>query len=241
MKTGFIFICLLFFVHALWAQNRVSAEAEIRRVHNGQAVTIRKEIFFNPNGRMVVHFTHPEEYFMVTNHFGEARIFHPKTNEVMVINDRSFSSEVEPIFYFLNNLTEDLGLRSLGFSLSSTRRDGNYLIRTYTPNDPRSNFSKVEMVHENHLPIFVAYYDNRNRIVRKIYYSNYQTFASMALPQRITEINYPSANDSIVSRLIYSNIKVGRNATSPKFDFTIPSNARVVDNSVLFQQQIHRR
>ncbi|MCL2417380.1 MAG: hypothetical protein FWD02_05540 [Bacteroidales bacterium] len=214
----------------------MSVDAEVRRVQGGQAVTVKKSIFFSPNGRMVVHFTHPEEYFLITNRFGEARIFNPQTNEVMVINDRSLSSDVIPLFYFLNNQTTDLGLRDLGFTLTNTRRDGNFLIRTFTPPAQlRANLSRVEIVHENHLPIFVAHYNTNNQIVRRMFFSNYERFNALSLPQRITEITNISPTDSIVSRLLYSNIKVGADATSPKFNFTIPSDARVVDESLLRQ------
>jgi len=48
MKVGFITVCLMFFAHALWSQNRVMADAEVSRLHAGQVITVRKQIFFNP-------------------------------------------------------------------------------------------------------------------------------------------------------------------------------------------------
>ena len=230
-----IFAVLLLVCSVVSAQNRVSAAAEIVRVNKGQSVAIRKEIFFNANGRMVVRYLHPEEYYMVTNTFGEARIFRPKSNEVMIINDSFLSSESELIYYFLTNRIEDLGLRNLGFSLSATRTDGNKIIRTFIPNAPDSNFSKIEMVHENHLPIYCAYFDTRNRVVQRVYYSDYQMLSFTAFPGRITEISYISPGDSIVSRKLYSNIKTGRDAVSPYFDFSVPADAKVVDSDLILQ------
>ena len=235
MKAVFTFILSGFFLVAVSGQNRISAEAEIVRVNKGQSVTVRKEIFFSANGRMVVRYLHPEVYYMVTNTFGEARIYRPKTNEVMVINDSFMSSEGELIYYFLTNRIEDLGLRNLGFSLSATRTEGNKIIRSFTPNEPGSNFSKIEMVHENHLPIYSAYYDTRNRVVQRTYYSDYKIFSTAVLPGRVTEIAYISPNDSIVSRMLYSNVKVDRDAVNSNFDFTIPSDAKVVDSDLLMQ------
>ena len=226
---------LLLICSSISAQNRVSADAEIVRVNKGLAITVRKEIFFNANGRMVVRYLHPEEYYMVTNTFGEARIYRPKANEVMVINDSFLSSESELIYYFLTNKIEDLGLRDLGFSLSSTRSEGNKIVRTFTPSDNNSNFSKIEMVHENHLPVYCAYFDTKSRIVQKIYYSDYQMLSFTVFPKRITEITYIAANDSIVSRKLYSNIKVGRDAISQYFDFSIPSDAKIVDSNLLLR------
>ena len=233
---------MLFLSPALSAQNRVSVDAEIKQVNKGQSMTVQKGIYLNANGRMVVRFLHPEEYYMVTNTFGEARVYHPKTNEVMVMNDQMLSSQGELIYYFLTNQTEDLGLRSLGFSLANTRVEGNMIIRTYTPpRHSRQNLSKVEIVHENHLPIYSAYYDAKGRMVERLYYSDYERLSFTAFPKRVTGISYPTANDSIISRTLYSNIKVGKDATSPHFDFTIPANARRVDSDNLFQQQGRRR
>ena len=238
MRTVFL-ITFLFFTQILCAQNRVYAEVEVKRVMKGQSVTIRKEIYYSANGKMIVRFTYPEEYYLVTNIFGEAKIYHPKTNEVMLINDKFMSSESEPLYYFLTNKIEDMGLKNLGFTLADTRAERNNIIRTYTTNDSKSSISKIEMVHENHLPIYCAYYDSKNRVGQKVYYSDYQVLSFTAFPGRITEISYVEANDSIVSRMLYSNVKIDRNAVSPFFDFTIPSDAKVVDNKLL--QPTHRR
>ncbi len=232
MKSGFTIVILLFFPFILWAQNRVYTEVEVKRVNKGKAITIKKEIYYNSNGKMVVHFSYPEEYFLITNNFGEAKVYHPKTNEVMVINDAFLSSESELIYYFLTNKIEDLGLKDYGFSLASTRTEGNQIIRTYTPNESKSNYSKIEMVHENHLPIYCAYYNSKNRIVQKVYYSDYQILSFTAFPGRITEIAYVAANDSIVSRMLYSNVKVDKDAVSPNFEFSIPPNAKVVEGKL---------
>ena len=232
MRVTSVVLFLLLFTSALYAQNRVSAQVEVKRVNKGQSVTVLKELFFSANGNMVIRFTYPEEYYVVTNNFGEAKIYFPKTNEVMLINDKSMSSEIEPLYYFLTNKIEDLGLRSLGFSLTATRSEGNQIIRTYTPSSPNNLgllFSKIEMVHENHVPIYCAYYDLKNSVKQKVYYSDYQMLSFTAFPSRITEISYPTANDSIVSRMLYSNIKTGREAVSSLFDFSVPPDAKVVD------------
>jgi hypothetical protein len=231
-----IFFLLLFFTPAVLAQNKVSFDVEVKQVNKGKSVTVRKEIYLNTNGNMVVRFIHPNEYYVITNTFGEARVYHPKTNEVMLINDKFLSSESESIYYFITNRIDDLGLRSLGFTLVSTRVEGNVIIRTYTPNKSNSNLSKVEIVHENHLPIYCAYYDTRNRMIEKLYYSDYQKLSFAAFPKRITGISYPTANDSIISRTLFTNVKSGKDAISSYFNFAIPANAKRVESSSLFQQ-----
>jgi len=229
MRVVFFVVVLFFFTAVLNAQNRVSANVEVKRVNKGQSVTVLKELYYSVNGNMVIRFTYPEEYYVVTNSFGEAKIYNPKTNEVMLINDKSMSSEIEPLYFFLTNKIEDLGLRSLGFSLAATRTEGNQIIRTYTPNVPGAVFSKIEIVHDNFIPIFCAYYDFKNNVVQKVYYSDYQMLSFTAFPSRITEISYPAANDSIVSRMLYSNVKIERQAVSSFFDFSVPADAKVVD------------
>ena len=237
MKAVFVLIFVFVFSPFLPAQSKVSAEVEVKRVHKGQTVTIRKEVFYNSNGKMVVRFVYPEEYFLVTNYFGEARIYLPKVNEVMLINDKAMSSESELIYYFLNNKMDDLGLKDQGFFLSDTRTEQDVVVRTYIPQAPKSNVSKIEMAYENHLPIYCAYFDTKNRIIRKIYYSEYQQWSLAAFPSRITEITYPAVHDSVVSRMLYYNVKTDRQAISPYFDYTIPPNAKIVDQKKLLQQQ----
>jgi hypothetical protein len=159
---------------------------------------------------------------------------------VLVINDQLLSSRGEPIYYFLTNQTEDLGLRSLGFSLTNTRVENGMIIRTYKPKDSKSKHSKVEIVHENHLPIYSAYYDSKNRVIEKIYYSDYQKLSFAAIPRRVTAISYPNAKDSIVSRTLHTNIKSGKDATSFYFDYVVPPNAKRVEGSSLLKQQGRR-
>ena len=232
MKMKTILILLIFLAPVLRAQNKLSADVEIKRVNQGKSITIRKKIYYDSNGKLIVYFFYPEEYYLVTNNFGEAKVYHPKTNEVMIINDSFMSSEIEPIYYFLTNKFEDFGLKSLGFSLSDTRTDKNVVIRTYTPNDPKLNIAKIEMVYENHLPVYCAYYDSKNRVTQKIYYSDYQQLPFTVFPGRITEISYFAGNDSVVSRMLYSNVKVNREAVISNFDFSIPANAKVIDNKL---------
>jgi outer membrane lipoprotein-sorting protein len=232
-----IWILLLFFAPALVAQNKVSFDVEVKQVNKGKSVTVRKEIYLNTNGNMVVKFNHPKEYYMITNAFGEARVYHPKTNEVMLMNDKFLSSESESIYYFMTNQIDDLGLKKLGLSLTSTRTEGKMIIRTYTPGNSNSKLSKVELVHENQLPIYSAYYDTKNQVIEKSYYSDYQKLSFAIFPKRITSISYPAANDSIISRTLFTNVKSGKDATSSYFNFTVPANAKKVDGNTFFQQQ----
>ena len=229
LKIFFIFFILFVFPLTFYGQKKVYAEVEVKKISNGKLMTVKKEIYYNANGKMIVRFTHPEESYLITNIFGEAKVYNPKVNEVMLVNDDFFSSKSELLYYFLSNKVDDLGLKSLGYSLHGTKTEGTNIVRTYLPDNPKSNFSKVEMVHENHLPIYCAYYNTKNKITQKIYYSDYQNVSSFFFPSRITEISYIE-KDSIISRMIYSNIKIDNKATSPNFDFTIPSNAKIVQD-----------
>ncbi len=64
--------------------------------------------------------------------------------------------------------------------------------------------------------------------MNKLYFSNYLSYNDITIPGKITEINYISDTDSVVSRITYSNLKVGADATGEFFDFKIPEDAKIV-------------
>ena len=64
------------------AQSRLSADVTVRQVHKGKAMRVEKQVFYSSNGNLVVHFTKPQEYYMITNRLGETSVYQPKVNEV---------------------------------------------------------------------------------------------------------------------------------------------------------------
>jgi len=222
-----LFVLFVLFCSVSYSQKKVSADVEIKQVVKGKVVTIKKTIYYQSSGKLLVHFTVPEEYFVITNSFGETKTYIPSRNEVAIFNDPYFSSENELLYYFLSNKIDDLGLKDLGFTVVSTKMDGKTLVKTYSSNKKEYQNVKVEMAYENHLPVFCAYFNKKGEIMRKIYYSNYVYYPQFVMPSRITEISYNSPTDSIVKREIYSNIQIDVN--NALFDYEVPASAKLVE------------
>ncbi len=211
-----------------FAQKKISANVEIKQVKNNKVIVVEKDIFYQSNGNFVVHFTKPQEYYLVTNSLGEAKAYMPQTNEVVIMNDQFFSSQNELLYSFLSNEYKDFGLEKLGFTMQNQKKEGTKIIKTYvTAKKEFKDLSKIEIVYEKNLPIYTAYY-NKKDITRKVYYSKYMYLSQFTFPTQITEISYDSPSDSTVKREIYSNVKVDQFTDNTLFDYKIPSSAKLV-------------
>lgn len=206
------------------AQRRISADVEVKQVSQGKSVTITKSVYCANNGRLVVHFHKPEDYYMLTNVKGETRLYMPKTNEVLSENSGSFSSKDELLSLFMAGRVQDLGLSLYGYQLQSTVNEDGKIKKTFVNRNDR-NTPKVEIVFDNYLPIFIAYYDKNGKVSSKTYFSNYTSAGRIKFPARSTSIAYV-AKDSTVTRTVYSNVKV--DSEESEFNFEIPSDAKTV-------------
>lgn len=211
------------------AQNRLSADVTVRQVYNGKSMRVTKQVFYSANGNMVVHFTYPQEYFVVTNRLGETSVYQPKVNEVMQVNDQSLSSESELLTVFMSPSYADLGLPRLGFVLSKVEKEGKDQVKTYTPThlDDKA-ISKVVVVCRDGNPIYCAFYNQGGLIMRKIYYSRYVELPVMTFPTLITQISYDNKGDSVIKREEYSNIRTKDFPAGALFDYRVPANAKRV-------------
>lgn len=224
-----IFVTLLLGSLISYSQNRISANVISKQVLNKKVLTIERNIYYQTNGKLITHYIKPEEYFLITNSFGEAKVYNPKTNEVSIINDKSMSSKNELIYSFLANEYHDFGLLEMGFKLQSQKQENKRIIKTFIPQNKNiNNISKIEIVFENTFPIYSAYFDKKGKIIRKIYYAKYQKFNIFTFPTQITEISYNSPKDSIVKREVYSNVQIDKFNSSNLFDYQIPSSAKYV-------------
>lgn len=222
----------LFF--ALWcctavAQNRLSADVTVRQVHNGKSVRVEKQIFYSSNGNLVVHFTKPQEYYMITNRLGETSVYQPKANEVMQMNDQSMSTEGELLAVFMSPSYADLGLPRLGFVLSKVEKEGSDQVKTYTPTrlDDKA-IKKVVVVCRDGNPIYCAFYNQSDQVTKKTYYSRYVELPVMTFPTMVTQIAYDNKGDSVIKREEYSNIRTKDFPADALFDYRVPANAKRV-------------
>ena len=226
----FVFSFLLLTALFAQAQKRISADVQIKQMRNHKVVTVEKTIYYQRDGKFVTHFTKPEEYISITNTLGETKVYTPRANEVMTINDKMYSSKNELLHTFLSNSYSDLGLGEFGFKVISQKKVGNKVVKTYRTSDARfEDISKVEIAFENQMPVYCAFFNAKQQATRKVYYSAYEHFGTFSLPLRITEIDYQSAKDSVLSRQIYSNIQIDRFRGKTYFDYKIPSSAKKVN------------
>ncbi|MBQ7253481.1 MAG: hypothetical protein IJS30_02255 [Bacteroidales bacterium] len=229
MLRTFVITVLLFLASLpVLSQNRVSADAEVKKLLNGKVTTVTKREFCKSDGRMVTVFTSPDNYIMTTNLDGEMVTYSPARNEAFKDRGDEYSTIENLIFLFLSGRSADLGLTSLGYALATSSTDGDgYLKRTYTTRN-KGAVPRIDIVLKDFLPVYVAYMDHAGAVVSKTYLSGYDLNSRFVFPARVTAIDYLQDRDSSVTRTLYSNIKV--NSDEPEFSFELPSDAVRVNN-----------
>lgn len=135
-----------------------------------------------------------------------------------------YASVDEPLQVFLQRRTQDMGMESYGFKLNEVlQEDGKYLKKIFKSTEAASHCAKVEIVYENYLPVFMAFYDRKDKVINKIYYAHYDFSQRFVFPQRITEISYMGTKDSMIRLDVYSNIRV--DVYDEMFDYKVPADA----------------
>jgi hypothetical protein len=210
--------------------HRLSVRMESKRLFNGKVAIVKADLFFKyTEGLLLMHYFYPTDYLFITNNKGEVKMYFPDKNEVVSQQNQIFASDNDALYFFLSNQVNDLGLKDMGYSVMATHFEEGITVTDWLPPSWQlGKISKVELAHENYLPIYTAYYNEKNKAIRKVYFSNYSMSNAAALPQRITEIEYLPNGDSIISRKIYSDIKFDLNASSEYFDFKIPDDAKPI-------------
>ncbi|MCX6272259.1 MAG: hypothetical protein NTU44_13795 [Bacteroidetes bacterium] len=210
---------------------KVSMKMEAKSLNKGKAMVINAEIYYQfDQGRMLTRYLPPLDYLFFTNNKGEAKIYYPKTNEVYTKQSSEFDSEKGLLYFFLSNKLSDLGMKDMGFTITDTRFEEKLMITTWFPPAQLLNFcSKVELVHESYHPIYIAYFDSKGKVFRKIFYYDYTSYAQFSMPTKVVELDYHAQGDSVVNKITYSDIRVGEKANSNYFNYKIPINARAKD------------
>lgn len=237
-KSSLVFLLALGAVLSLLASasfyggaDRVMLRMKSQSLQGGRAATVEAELFYQSlDGRMVTVFQQPYHQVMVTNKQGELSVYRPGENTVYRRQSMEYSSENNLVYFFLEGKTHDLGLREMGFTQTKTEFEDGLLITHWMPPAAMGHlFSHIKLVHEDYMPIHAAYYDASRKLVKKVYYSNYEVFPQIILPMTITEFNYLPGGDSIVSRVQFSEVYLNRQAVSSWFDFSIPHDAQILD------------
>lgn len=210
--------------------NRMSAHRESQALIKGKKIVEQADCFYNSeNLKLTVHAKLPTEYIKTISSKGELKMYFPSDNKLILKQNSYLATSKEELYIYLNNMYDDLGLRSEGFTMSSTRYEGEYMIIDWTPPAAHSaKMKKIEIVYENMMPIYAGVYNSKDEVYKKTYYSDYHIDSNLIIPQRVTDITYSSKTDSIVRRVIYSNIKINSQADSSLENLKIPENAKLI-------------
>ncbi len=193
-------------------------------------VTVEGEVYFKKQGGVLTtHFLKPFENITIVNIDGDMKNYDVLENTLMQSSSALTSSESSYFWYFLNGNYNDLGLPKLGYVISNTKVEDGVIITSWVPKAGlNSAISKIELVHEKSLPIYLEFTGPKNKSLGKIFFSSYQKVGSLSLPAKITEIAYKDKGDSIVTTKSYFNPKINKDVNLTYLDFKIPANAKVV-------------
>jgi hypothetical protein len=226
--------CILFSIVTLsmWGQSqqKVSAHVISQKLQKGKVIKTEADIFFKfPEGKIMMHQTYPEEFIYLSNPLGEAKMYIPEKNQVVVKANEMFTSRNQNLYYFLTNQTYDLGLENLGFKVTGNEQDDQFFITNWEAPDHSTNPVKtIQLVHENLLPIHADYKNMDGESVLKVYFESYKQVSSSQIPEMITEIVYTPGKDSLITRFKYSDFRWGSSVADSSFEFSIPENAKVI-------------
>lgn len=212
----------------LYPIERASFKMTTQTWNHGKVVTLQADIFYHAvDGKMITVYPGKDERIIITNNKGEVVVYNPARNEVQTMQNAAYSTESNFLYYFLNGNLSDLGLRDMKFQLSDTRNENGMIITSwFPPKELFGVFSKIELVHEDFIPIYISYYGREGKQVKKVFYSEYTNVSEVMLPLQITEFNYLPKGDSIISRIRLDDVKVNRQANSPYFNYSIPKDAK---------------
>lgn len=225
--TVFLLIPLFAFVNA--STNKISVKMVNQTYHNGVKNIVKADIFFKYDaGEMITHFYYPQEYVFITNSLGESKIYYPDKNEVQLLMHQIFSSKNNVLYFFITNQVFDLGIQNVGYTVEETTFDDNIMTTIWKAIEGGNmQVKKIKIIHKDGLPIYSANFDGDDILINKTYYTDFVSNNNILIPGKITEINYISDTDSIVSRITYSDLKVGTEANGEFFEYKIPDNAKI--------------
>ena len=234
MKIFFLFFILAsLFPTPIFPQansNYVRLHLKNETYQNGRLLLLEADYFFDKEtGNLVVKGAVPEEHIKISNRLGEVKVYYPQKNQVIIKQSQYFSSENELVYYFLSNNYYDLGLKNQGFTVSETRMDGNYQVVTWTAPANLTTVEKIELVFDNETPIYAADFNPQGKIVRKIYYYDYNIYSTFMFPSKVTQISYTPNGDSIIQRNTWTQLKTSALPNSDYFNFKIPEDAVVIN------------
>ncbi len=203
---------------------------DTRSATAGKAARVKATIYYSAGGMMVSYFTEPIELVIINNKKGELTIYNPLENTVTRQQNYLLGTETNQLYFFLENKKNDLGLSAMGYTTKNTRfEEGLKITNWMPPMNIAKDISNVELVHEKGNPIFMAYFGADGKPLKKMYFYKYtQVSDYINIPSAITQIDFKTPTDSIVTKTIYSAFRLNESVEEQKQNFTVPSNAKVL-------------
>ena len=201
---------------------------QIRILKNSQYILTDGEIYFDVNSsKLVTHFKNPQSIFVFTDKDGNYKYYEPESNSLLLKESTEYSSKNSFLYYFFNGKTQTLGIDANKSELKSSTIEDGMQINTWVPKIINSSgISKIEIVYENHLPIFKGEF-NKGEITSKTFYDHFELICGYPIPHLITEILFNNDSDSIITEKKYFNIQYDSEKLSSLKNFKIPLNAKV--------------
>jgi outer membrane lipoprotein-sorting protein len=207
--------------------SRLSVKSVTETLQKGKVLRTTADIYFDTGSGRIINMTHsPEEYVSIVTPEGKTDVYYPSGNSRVSMQNLALSSRNNNLWFFLNNEGYDMGLQSMGFKIDGIRQEENYTVTTWqAPLRALAEVDKIDLVHENHLPVYLEYRDTKGKTTLKVYYEEYLRIGQWMLPGRVTEIIFTNQKDSVIRRSTYSDFRYGNDADPKGFDFTIPPDA----------------
>ncbi len=203
---------------------------ETRSASAGKSTRIKASMYYMAEGKMVTYFTEPYELIIINNKKGEIIIYNPKDNTVLQQQNYMLGTETNQLYFFLENKRSDLGLKAMDYTIKNTKIEEGLKITEWSP--PMNlvkEISKVELVHEKGNPIFMAYHAANGTIVKKMFFYSYTKISDyISMPATITQIDFKSPSDSIVTKTTYSQFQLNQQVADDKLNFVVPENAKTL-------------
>ncbi|MFH0760987.1 MAG: hypothetical protein V2A67_05750 [Bacteroidota bacterium] len=210
--------------------SRLSVKSVTETLQKRKVLRTTADFYFDPSTGRIINMTHaPEEYVSITTPEGNTDIYYPSKNSRICIKNLALSSRNNNLWFFLNNEGYDLGLQGMGFKVENVKQEENYTVTTWqAPLKALAEVDKIDLVHENRLPVYIEYRDTKGKTTLKVYYEDFLRVDQWLLPGRITEIIFTSPVDSIIRRSTYTDFRYGMNADPIGFDYVIPADAKLL-------------
>jgi len=234
MKTRISLIILLILLLTVQSQaqkqKRVSTHLRTQTLQDGKVITAEADLYFEfPSGQILMYNYFPEEFIFISNPLGESRLYQPKQNKIIIKANEALTSRNNNLYYFLINQTYDLGFKELGFSIINSTSDNEAFITTWqAPLHLLKQVDKIELVHENLLPIYAEYKNTDGETVLKVYFEDFVKVYNSQVPAMITEIVFLPKGDSLIKRMAYTDYRFGENCDSEKFNLLIPDDVQII-------------